>query len=595
MFPPTHFLRLNTLALSILLLTACGGGSNDPQKKVIELNKLKAFPTAEGAGANTIGGRFGKVLYVTKYDGSDEGSLKWALEQEYPRTILFAVGGRFNINSSINLGRKLSNFKPDNYSNVTIAGQTANDIGGVHLARSNFSHCRGEAQINFFRQNEIILRYFDSRYNWQYFLTPEEPRTCTGHPAAKGQQIPTLRIMSAKNVVVDHISSGWSGYGIIVMNLADFPTETGNITIQRSLMHENIMNPDGIGDTLDIQYNHNVGMLLGIRGGGGSKEDWDRVTDFSVHKNAFIGTSHRYPNTAGGDNAKFRVINNYIYGFRGDGSDDGFRRRLSRIAGNSKNDFVSNVYQEATYGEKFEKYNLLGFQFNDFLPTESVVEEPNFYINGNLFLDEQGNIDDMTAIVNSDARFMTFRFASAPQGANLIEGDRDKLILRNNPLSISDALDHPVSALSANSVKENILNNVGGNVQFKKNGSAFIADDIDKKYIDWARNYTGPKEYTTSLTDNNVGSHKNFEYPDYPAGARNLATFDSDGDGMPNDWERSHKLTEDSAIGADENSKVRDNRRWEFGNYIVINNAGYTNLEMYLADIAGDFHILANE
>ena len=562
-----------------------------PQKQVITLDKLKAFPTAEGAGAGAEGGRFGKAIYVTNHNASGEGSLKWALEQEYPRTILFAVGGRFDINQSIRMGRKNTNFKPDQYSHVTLAGQTANDIGGVHLARSNFNHCLGDNSINFYRQNEIILRYFDSRYNWQFFLTPDEPSTCPqGNSPNKGQKVPTLRIMSAKNVMVDHISSGWSGYGIVAMNLNKFPTETGNITIQRSLMHENIMNPDGIGDDQGIQYNHNVGMLLGIRGAGGSTANWNLVKDFSVHKNAFIGTSHRYPNIAGGDQATFRVINNYIYGFRGDGTGE----RLSRVAGNSKNDFINNTYQEATYGKQFTESNLLGFQFNEFLPDDpEVIERPNFYISGNLFLDQQGNEDQMTSTVNADSRKMLFRYASQPKGANLVEGDRDKLILRANPLATTSPVENAVSVLDATSVKENILSNVGGNVQFNQDGSIIIADEIDRKYIDWAKNYTGPTKYTTALNDHDVGSHQNFVYPNYQSGARDLTTFDSDGDGMPNAWERRHKLTENSAPEDNENQQVRENRRWEFDNYIVINNAGYTNLEMYLAEIGGDFHMLA--
>jgi len=40
------------------------------------------------------------------------------------------------------------------------------------------------------------------------------------------------------------------------------------------------------------------------------------------------------------------------------------------------------------------------------------------------------------------------------------------------------------------------------------------------------------------------------------------------------------------------NNAVRSDRTWYFGQYTVVNNAGYTDLEIYLADIAGDFHML---
>ena len=58
---------------------------------------------------------------------------------------------------------------------------------------------------------------------------------------------------------------------------------------------------------------------------------------------------------------------------------------------------------------------------------------------------------------------------------------------------------------------------------------------------------------------------------------------------MPNTWELAHKLDPDIA----NNNAVRTDKNWDFDPYLVVNNAGYTDLEMYLSDIAGDFHMLA--
>ncbi len=589
---------------------------------LITLDKLKAFPTAEGAGATATGGRGGRVIYVKNHNASGEGSLKAALEATGSRTIVFAVGGRFNINENIRLR--------GNHSNVTLAGQTANDIGGVHLAQSDFNICNFERAITLDEQKDIVFRYFDSRYNWQYLLTNHDTSKCIDgngrHYNLSGQKLPTLRFVAVENLIIDHVSSGWSSYGLAITNKNHSDIKTGNITVQRSLMHEGIINPNG--------QNHNIGMLLGTKSSrNDTKEQWNSIGDFSIQKNAFIGVSHRLPNTAGGENAKFRVINNYIYGFNGDGTG----RRLSRIGGNSKNDFVNNVYQEATYGAKFvidgtarkgeNANNLLGFSYGSFLPMKErdglmktpkfgIIEKPNFYIDGNLFLNTQGDELDITSSIQSSPELMTFRyFAYAHDigyfervngkrvykddgkprkeffldGQHLQLGARDNLVLRNNPLSMTDALAHPVSLLPSNRVKTNLLANVGGNVRYREDGSTYIDDPIDQRYIDWARNNSGPHSLTKSLDDNGVGSHNNFVYPNYTNGSRNLATYDSDGDGMPNKWEEKHQLNPN----AKDNNEVRTDRDWKFKKYLVRNNAGYTNLEMYLADIAGDFHALA--
>jgi hypothetical protein len=83
----------------------------------------KAFPTAKGAGASATGGRGGTVLHVTNLNwNSSTGSLKWALEQTYPRIIVFDVSGTIDATSEARFTPFITN---SNCSDVTIAGQTA--------------------------------------------------------------------------------------------------------------------------------------------------------------------------------------------------------------------------------------------------------------------------------------------------------------------------------------------------------------------------------------------------------------------------------------------------------------------------------------
>jgi len=546
--------------------------SSESNKKVIVLKKLKAFPTAEGAGATATGGRFGKVVYVTNRRSKGKGSLKWALEQKGKRTIVFAIGGRFDLNNGINLGEKYSHTFENKFNNFTLAGQTANDKGGVHLANNGKLTSKGAKHFNIYGQDNMILRYFDTRFNWKWYLKNN-----------KSDQQPSLRLTNVSNVIIDHISSGWSGYGLIITNSTkgSYDMTVDNITVQRSLMHENIINPYGID-----QKNHNVGMLLGIAGSGGSKRTWNKVKDFSIHKNAFIGVSHRFPNIAGGDRAKFKIINNFIYGFDGGG-----HKKILRVAGNAQSDFVNNVYQETASSPSFKTNNLIAFQYGKFMYANYPKngEKPNFYIDGNLFLDRFGERAEITDIIQDDAKEMLHVWEpwSKRSFPNLIMRGKDKAI---------PATSNPVKVLSARNVKRDILNNVGGNVQFKEDGSIFINDKIDRMYLSWAKNNNGPSSITKG-NDMGIGSAKRFVYPKEYKYNQNEdvkpKTFDSDLDGMPDTWELKHKLPVD--IKHKNNNHVHKKKKWLFGDYIVYNKAGYTDLEMYLADIGGDFHMLAKK
>ena len=543
--------------------------SSASPKKVITLKRLKAFPTAEGAGATASGGRFGDVINVTNRKSTGKGSLKWALEQQKRRTILFAIGGRFDLNDGINLGAKKSHELENRFNNFTLAGQTANDKGGVHLT-NNGDVSTWAKHFNVRGQDNMILRYFDTRFNWRWYLKDNN-----------SDQQPSIRFTNVTNLIIDHISSGWSAYGLIITNSTKggYDMTVDNITVQRSLMHENIINPYGIK-----QKNHNVGMLLGVSGDGGTKNNWNRVRDFTIHKNAFIGVSHRFPNIAGGDRAKFKIINNFIYGFDGGG-----HKKILRAGGNSQSDFVNNVYQETASSPSFKTNNLIAFQYGEFMyanyPKDG--ERPNFHIDGNLFLDRAGERVEITDIIQDTPQKMLHVWSpwSKRSFPNLIMRGDDEAI---------PATSNPVKILPARSVKREVLNNVGGNVQFREDGSIFVNDRIDRMYLSWAKNNSGPTSITKG-DDMGIGSAKRFVYPkEYRYDLTEEVdpkTFDSDLDGMPDDWEELHKLPID--IKHKNNNHVHKKKKWIFGDYIVYNRAGYTDLEMYLADIGGDFHMLA--
>jgi pectate lyase len=144
-------------------------------------SSIPAFPGAEGFGAKSVGGRGGRVLHVTtladynpkiKKDVPIEGSLRWAISQAGPRTIVFDVGGLIELKNGLVISEP----------HVTIAGQTAPGDG---ICLKNFPLL--------IQADEVIVRYLRIR---------------TGDEV--GKEMDAVSVIEAKNVIVDHCSTSWS-------------------------------------------------------------------------------------------------------------------------------------------------------------------------------------------------------------------------------------------------------------------------------------------------------------------------------------------------------------------------------------------------
>ena len=82
----------------------------------------RSFPTAEGFGAASVGGRGGRVIPVTTLADSGAGSLRECMMATGPRTCVFRVAGTIEL---------LRQIKPTS-GYLTIAGQTAPG-GGIAI------------------------------------------------------------------------------------------------------------------------------------------------------------------------------------------------------------------------------------------------------------------------------------------------------------------------------------------------------------------------------------------------------------------------------------------------------------------------------
>ena len=71
-----------------------------PVVPVALAQSVKAFPTAEGFGADARGGRGGRVIEVTNLDDSGDGSLRSCMEASGPRICVFRVSGTITLKNA---------------------------------------------------------------------------------------------------------------------------------------------------------------------------------------------------------------------------------------------------------------------------------------------------------------------------------------------------------------------------------------------------------------------------------------------------------------------------------------------------------------
>jgi hypothetical protein len=194
-------------AVALLLLTTTPLSAAD----------IPAFPGAEGFGAYATGGRGGRVLHVTNLDDNGEGSLRWAIDQEGPRTVVFDVSGTIKLRGGLTIR------KP----NITIAGQTAPGDG----------ICLRDAGLSI-STDDVVIRFIRCRLG------------------DEGREGDALSLSDGHDIIVDHCSGSWSTDEVLSASTHN-PTLT-RLTVQWCFIAE-ALNAKG----------HGYGSL--IRGTGGAK------------------------------------------------------------------------------------------------------------------------------------------------------------------------------------------------------------------------------------------------------------------------------------------------------------------------------------
>ena len=244
-----------------------------------------AFPTAEGYGKYTVGGRGGEVYEVTNLNDSGKGSLRAAVEAKGPRTVVFRVSGTIDLQSPLTI----------RHPYITIAGQTAPG-DGITLKRHPLN----------IGADEVIIRYIRVRLGNE-----------TGHDtdAISGR--------GHKNIILDHVSASWS----IDETMSIYMCE--NVTIQWCMITESLFKSNhvkgshgfgGIWGSNYSTYHHNLIAHHSSRNprfaSGAGYNDYRNNVIYNWGYNSCYGGEYDHPtikNTFGSFHVNM-VSNYYKYG-----------------------------------------------------------------------------------------------------------------------------------------------------------------------------------------------------------------------------------------------------------------------------------------
>lgn len=452
-----------------------GTGMSGPWNEGTE---LLAFPSAEGYGRISEGGRGGRVIEVTNLNDSGPGSLRDAVLATGPRTVVFRVSGVINLKSKLVI-KKENKF-------LTVAGQTA-PAKGVVVHGWTFGMIGGE---------HVTLRFIRTRVG-----------------TSSGETMDGMGITGSLGPnIYDHCSISWT----IDEGFSSRGTGEANFTLQRTLISE-CLNEAGhakYGDGAQHGYAASIGGEIG-----------------SFHHNLLAHCAGRNWSLAGAlyhgtlnYAGKLDIRNNVVYNWKHRTTDGGAFQV----------NFVGNYYKPGPASKIFVALNAQNDGFEG---------GQRYYFAGNVM---PGHFDESN---QEDGRIATGK-------------PRDY-----NPWVETPFFESYVKTQTAGEAYEDVLADVGANRP--------ILDDHDTRVIretkEGTYTYKGSRTGLPGLPDNeaDVGGLEDFPEETRPD------SWDSDHDGMQDDWERAQGL--DPSDPEDRNGTG-------------LSKLGYTNLEMYLNELAGDLN-----
>ena len=483
------------------------------------LAQAPAFPGAEGHGRYAIGGRGGEVYHVKNLNDSGTGSLRDAVSKK-DRTVVFDVSGVIALKSDLT-------FK----DNITIAGQTAPYPG-------------------------ITVRYYTVRPGANNIIRFIRFRRGQEKDVNDGADATWQR--NKNNIILDHCSFSWS-----IDEVASY-YDNNNFTMQWCTLGESLNNAGhdkgahgygGIWGGKLASFHHNMILHVNNRSPrfNGARYNWEGYTSNALY------STYQWANAVQAENVDFRncvIYNtNGCYGGPGGG-------QINMVKNYYKSGPAATVDRLTTvsYGDEG---NSKGYPIYQGMNSR-------YYLDGNMIDGIEAGWEKM-AYDGSVPRIEDTYYTYDP---NHYYGSKLTYTKVNGKDALPIKLEEPtatgeVTTHTAVQAYEKVLAYAG---------ASLYRDEVDSRYVEETTN--GTAQYTGSVTGlpgriDKVSDVNGYTEANFPSEKRPATGFDTDGDGMPDEWETANGLNPNSA--ADGKTYTLDSeKKW------------YTNLEVYLNSLVED-------
>ena len=498
-----------------------------------------AFPGAEGHGRYVTGGRGGKIVHVTNLNDSGTGSFREAVKSS-KRIIVFDVAGVIALKSDLKFA-----------DNITILGQTAPSPG-------------------------ITLRYYTVQPGSNNIIRFLRIRRGQEKDINDGADASWQR--NKTGIIYDHCSLSWS-----IDEVASF-YDNNNFTMQWCTVAESLTNPGhskgahgygGIWGGKLASFHHNFVAHLMNRGPrfNGARYGWTGYTSNKEY------STYKWQNAVQAENVDFRNCVMYnaqgtCYGGPGGGQinivNNYYKAGPSHsLKGTTLNGLKVDVSTGKERGSQ-DRITLVTLSTKD----NSDKNHPEFYdmtsryyINGNTTETTKGSktANKDWKGVSYDKGIPNLNGEYYSPDANNFYGDAVAHTTISGKSCVKIKMDEPaptgqVTTHSAAEAYEKVLAYVG---------ASLYRDEIDARYMEEAK--TGTAKYKGSITNSpgiidKVSDVNGYTEANFGTGTR-PADFDTDKDGIPDEWEKANGLNPNDASDA--------------LTYSLDKKGYYTNIEVY--------------